>query len=385
MRRAFFNAMLLTLARDRAALVMAFVLPAAFFVIFALIFVGASGGDIAVRLAISDEQANEASTRFVKGLIKHPQIELLGTGAITSAEVNSLVRDDVADVGVVIRSNGRALGDFAGEGNAPIEIVSDPTREIPTSVVRGIAQQVYFTELADIVIAAASGAPLSEGAPEPAPLDFGRMIKQTTAVADSGVVPAVSYYAGAVAAMFLLFSALNGAITLVTERESGLIDRVATGPGGVGAVVDGKFVFLVAQGIVQVTIIFVVAWLGFGVDLVSNILYWAITTVFSAVAAAALALGFVSICKTHVQAQTIGTVAVIIDSALGGSMVPRFLMPEAIRDVGWTTPNAWVIDAYGAIFWRGETWEVLTLPWAVLAATAAAGLTVAHVFARRRT
>ena len=231
MRRAFFIAMLLTLVRDRAALVMAFVLPAAFFVIFALIFVGASGGDITVRLAISDEQASDASTRFVEGLIDHAQIEALGAGAFTSAEVKSLVRDDAADVGVVVRGGGRDLGDFSGEGTAPIEIVSDPTREIPTSVVRGIVQQVYFAELTDIVIEAASGAPLPEGAPAPEPLDFGRMIEQTTAVADTGVAPAVSYYAGAVAAMFLLFSALNGAITLVTERESGLIDRVATGPG----------------------------------------------------------------------------------------------------------------------------------------------------------
>ena len=385
MRRAFFIAMLLSLVRDRAALVMAFVLPAAFFVIFALIFVGASGGDITVRLAISDEQASDASARFVGGLVDHPQIESLGAGAFTAAEVKSLVRDDAADVGVVIRGGGRDLGDFAGEGAAPLEIVSDPTREIPTSVVRGIVQQVYFAELTDIVIEAASGAPLPEGAPEPTPLDFGRMIEQTMAVADTGVAPAVSYYAGAVAAMFLLFSALNGAITLVTERESGLIDRVATGPGGVGAVIDGKFAFLVVQGIVQVTIIFLVAWIGFGVDVISTAHYWAITTVISAVAAAALALGFVSICNTHVQAQTIGTVAVIIVSALGGSMVPRFLMPEAIRDTGWITPNAWVIDAYGAIFWRGETWEVLTLPWAVLAAIAAGGLIVAHVFARRRT
>jgi len=384
MRRAFFVAMLLTLARDRAALVMAFVLPAIFFAIFALIFVGASGGDIEVRLAIADEQASDVSGRFVAGLVDHPQIQSIGAGAFSAAEVRDLVRDDAADVGIVIREGGRDLGDFTGDGAPPIELVTDPTREIPTSVVRGVVQQVYFAELTDVVITAASGAPLPAGAPAPAPLDFSRMIEQTKTVASSDVAPAVSYYAGAVAAMFLLFSALNGAISLVTERESGLIDRVATGPGGVGAVVDGKFAFLVVQGVVQVTIIFLVAWIGFGVDLVTNAHYWAVTTLIAATAAAALALGFVSICYSHVQAQTIGTVAVVIVSALGGSMVPRFLMPEAIRDVGWVTPNAWVIDAYGAIFWRAEGWEVLTLPWAVLAATAAAGLTVAHVFSRRR-
>jgi ABC-2 type transport system permease protein len=384
MRRAFFTAMLLTLARDRAALVMAFVLPAFFFVIFALIFVGASGADITVRVAIADEQASPSSARFVDGLARNARIEAIGAGAFTGAEVRALVRSDAADVGVIIKASGRPLEEFGGDGPAPIEVVSDPTREISTSVVVGTVQEVYFAELADAVVTAVAGAPLPQGAPRPEPIDFSRMIEKTTAVADTGVAPAVSYYAGAVAAMFLLFSALNGAMTLVAERESGLIDRVTTGPGGIGAVIDGKFMFLVAQGLVQVAIIFLVAWIGFGVDLPANAHYWAVTTLIAATAAAALALGFVAVCRTHVQAQTIGTVAVIIISALGGSMVPRFLMPESIRDVGWGTPNAWIIDAYGAIFWRSEGWEVLTLPWAMLAAIAAAGLTVAHVFARRR-
>lgn len=385
MRGAIFMAMVLTLARDRAALVMAFVLPAVFFTIFALIFVGASGGDLTVRLAIADEQQSEDSARFVAGLVEHPRIEALDDGSLSAAAVRAMVRNDEADVGVVIRGDARPIAELTGEGEAPIEVVGDPTREIPVSVVQGAMQEVYVTHLTGAVLRAVGGGELARSDEEAAKLlSFSRVYERRDAVGPTSGSTAVAYYAGAVAVMFLLFSSLNGAISLVTERENGLIDRIATGPGGIGAVVDGKFGFLVVQGIVQVTIIFLVAWIGFGVDLPGNILYWTATTVAAAITAAALALGFVAVCRTHAQAQTIGTVAALIISALGGSMVPRFLMPDAIRDVGWITPNAWVIDAYGAIFWRGEHWDALMAPWSVLAAAAAAGLIVAHVFARRR-
>ena len=39
-------------------------------------------------------------------------------------------------------------------------------------------------------------------------------------------------------------------------------------------------------------------------------------------------------------------------SALGGSMVPRYLMNESLQHAGLLTFNAWAIDGYDKIFWR---------------------------------
>jgi len=181
--------------------------------------------------------------------------------------------------------------------------------------------------------------------------------------------------------MFLLFSSLTASMTYLSEKESGLLDRIAAGPSGLGAVVDGKFLFLVLQGTVQVTIIFVVAWIFFDVDLPGNIAPWAITTVVATMCAAALTLMFVVICRTQAQAQTLGTIVALVVSALGGSMVPRFLMPDWIQDIGWITPNTWVLDAYGAILWRGESWDSFVMPWSVLLAVAATALLAARLIA----
>jgi hypothetical protein len=41
-------------------------------------------------------------------------------------------------------------------------------------------------------------------------------------------------------------------------------------------------------------------------------------------------------------------------SSIGGSMFPRFLMPEARQKAGLLTINAWAIDGFTKIFWRDE-------------------------------
>ncbi len=39
-------------------------------------------------------------------------------------------------------------------------------------------------------------------------------------------------------------------------------------------------------------------------------------------------------------------------SSVGGSMFPRFLMPEAMQKAGLLTINAWAIDGFTKVFWR---------------------------------
>ena len=61
MRQAIVKIMLLNLLRDRATLAMSFLLPGIVFAIFAVIFAGASGGELAVRVAVLDQRADAAS------------------------------------------------------------------------------------------------------------------------------------------------------------------------------------------------------------------------------------------------------------------------------------------------------------------------------------
>ncbi len=406
MRMAAFRVMLLNLIRDRGALASAFVLPATVFVIFAVIFAGTVGGTINLKIAVADERGSEASAKLIEAIFDRSSLsQTRSDNGLSPEQVRELVRTGAADVGLIILSGGGPLDKPNESTSAPLQIIVDPAREIAVSIFEGALNEAYFEafpraplrsaaeELGRNVLrlSASQTQELSariEAAPDPGEGESERFrmrpgIEKVAVAGTAGVASGVSYYAGAVAILFLLYSSVIGAISLLEEKESGLFDRLTYGPGGTRALVEGKFTFLVAQGIVQVTIIFLVAWLGFGVDLPGHVLPWAATTVLSALAAAGLALVFVLLCQSKQQAQTLTNIVVLLVSAIGGSMVPRFLMPQWIQDIGWLTPNTWTLEAYNEIFWRASGLEAVVLPWVVLGATGLAALAAANMLAHR--
>ena len=57
------------------------------------------------------------------------------------------------------------------------------------------------------------------------------------------------------------------------------------------------------------------------------------------------------LCRTRAQLNGLAAVVILIMSALGGSMFPRFLMSEQLQRVGLATFNAWALDGYQKVFW----------------------------------
>ncbi len=406
MSGAVFRAMLLGLVRDRAALAMSFVLPAAFFLIFAAIFAGATGQQLRLEVAVADEVRDANSSRLVDAIAADPALLVIGDGAIDADTVSDWVRRGTADVGLVIRADAEPLDSLGGFGPAPLVIISDPVRGVAVPMLKGQVQKAYFAALPDVALGGVMGlvedqfieldetqrAELADGlaelrdeadAGESVGWGFEDLFEDVSVAGESAACNHVAYYAGAVAVLFLLFSSVHGAITLIEERESGVLDRILAGPGRIGVLINGKFLFLVIQGWVQVGVIFVIAWLVYGVDLPGHLLPWAVTTLLAAAMATGLALVLASVCRTRRQAQTLANVVILVLSALGGSMVPRFFMPELLQHLGWITPNTWALEAYTAIFWRDEGLASLVVPWTMLAAAAAIGLAVAHRAARR--
>ena len=63
---------------------------------------------------------------------------------------------------------------------------------------------------------------------------------------------------------------------------------------------------------------------------------------------------------------TLSTFAVLLLSAVGGSMVPRFMMPGWLQQLGAFTPNFWSIEAFYGILARGQSVVDLLWVWVVL-------------------
>jgi len=408
---AILRAMWLGLVRDRGALMMSFVLPAVFFVIMAEIFTATSGGSLNLNVALVDEIRDGTSERLLTALGSTEGIRLLtrsADGAGLDADgLRRMVRAGDADVGLLLRADAEPLDSAGGFGPAPILIVSDPSRGVTVPMLMGRIREAYFSALPDVAMGnvvdelenqfltlsdtqrdevAAGLAEMKSDAAEGREVGWSfEDLLDTEEVAGQGdSVNLVAYSAGAVAFMFLLFASVHGAVSLLEERESGLLDRVLAGPGGIGVLVNGKYLYLVAQGVVQVAVIFVAAWLLYGLDLPGHLLPWFVVTLVACLAAASLAMLLASLCQTRRQAQTIANTVILVMSALGGSMVPRIFMPDALRQIGWLTPNTWALEAYSGIFWRQDGLTGIVQPLVLLALTGAIGWALAYWFARRR-
>jgi ABC-2 type transport system permease protein len=393
--------MALAAIRDRMALLMTFVLPAALFVVFAAIFAGATGKDLKLKVGLVDLARTESTQRFVAAMQAEPSLRILLSASADERMMNEDVRRGVVDVGMILRAD---LSQRPDQGPPPILVIEDATRPLATAIVIGQSQKTLNEKLPNVALARiladveASGAIAADerefldaafkkqaSDKSSSGFSFARIV-ETKSTDGASKQASVLYYAGAVVAVFLLFAASHGALTLIDERDSGISQRLTLGRGGMASVVTGKFAFLVVQGIVQAVIVFAVAWFAFRATFeLSRLFDWLMTSMLASASAAAVALGIVAVCKSRKQAEGATTFFVLLVSAIGGSMVPRYLMPPWMQDIGWLTPNAWVIQAFEASVRSGSPVGMLIQAWSILIAIAAGGLVVAIVFSIRRT
>jgi ABC-2 type transport system permease protein len=392
---AMFRVMALDLWRDRPALVMTFLLPSVVFLIFSSVFSGAAGIDVKLKLAVADLAHTPASARVLKAVLASDDLRAEPASPATYDGVARAVRTGQDDAGLVIRADPSAVG-------TPFVILSDPARAVAAPLTEARTRDTLMAAAPDVLltrtvrdigpalgdltddqkqnleIATQQAAEDPSKTPKTAPLfDYRNVIG---AKKGSGTVV---YYAGAVMILFALFAATHGALTLVDERRAGIADRILAGRHGMGPVVTGKMIFLVFQGLAQAAVIFVTAQIVYGVDLIGHLGLWIATTLAASTAAAGLTLALVALCRTREQAQMLSTFVILVFSAIGGSMVPRFLMPPWLQDVGWWTPHAWVIEAYQGLLWRDEGSADLWRAWLVLTAIGLMGYAVAQAAARR--
>jgi ABC-2 type transport system permease protein len=391
--------MALSLIRDRGALVLAFVLPPAIFVIFAAIFAATANDELPLKVALGRADNVEVWDRFEEVLHDEPSLRLLASTASNQADVSRQVQRGVADVGLLIK------GDLNALEAAPLVVLVEPSKPLAGAILAGQIQSLVARQMPDLALSRTISAiePLIGGL---TPEQSARLTKTITELATGtkgqasreapGLVEtalvgppksanaAVTYYAGAVAILFLLFSAMQGAALLIDERSSGIVDRIAVVPTGPEVVVYGKFLFLVAQGVIQAGLIFAAAAVVYDVNVISQLGLWLLVTLAAAMAASGLALAVAATCTTKQQAQTISTFIVLVCSAVGGSMVPRFMMPLWLQDLGHFTPNAWVIEAYQDALWRGEALPELLPELGSLVALAALSTAYAVSVSRRR-
>jgi ABC-2 type transport system permease protein len=381
------------LRRDRVAQTMTFVLPIAFFSIFAMVFGRSSMSSMErLRIAVVDEDRSAASTALIRALkadsalVVRDSARVRGAAAsapralLDRARAEAMVKAGDVPLAVILPAGwGKTFPNFAG-GGTPADVLADPSDPVAINLFRGMLQRAG----ARAMRAAMSPGGLGQAGPAPEPLAL-VAARYTAVLGDkaSGQSRMVPFYAAGIAVMFLLFSCASAGGSLLDEQESGTLERVLNTNVGMSGLLAGKWIHLTLLGLTQITVMFVWGMLMFGLDLLGHLPGFFIMTVVTAAAAAGFGLVLATLCHTRQQLGGVATLLILVMSAMGGSMFPRFLMSAEMQRVGLLTFNAWALDGYVKVFWREapliELWpQVLVL---VLLTTVF--LTTARLLARR--
>ena len=410
-----------SLRRDRGALALSFLLPIVFFSIFATIFGGRRDTTPKITVLLVDEDHSTASQRLVQGLEREGSLVVkvrpdpakgIGPPEYTAATAETAVKEGVAPIAVVIPrgfgENAIAFGPSDADRPA-IQLLEDSSDMVAAPMVNGLLQKVAMTSMPDVMaeqgskefdrfaggLTAEQRKRLDEGIQslrqreQDSSLASGSGGGGIVAITSRAVVgknknnPLVSFYAAAIGVMFLLFTASGAAGALLDEAESGTLDRVLSSRVTMTSLMLGKLTYNAALAFVQLVLMFLWGWAVFKLDLWSHIPGFTVMGISTAIAVASFGMLLASVCQTRAQLGALSTLVILIMSSVGGSMFPRFLMPEAMQKAGLLTINAWAIDGFTKVFWRDEPVSHLWPQVLVLAGIAVTLFFVARRLARR--
>ena len=437
----------LNLKRDRVALLLTFVLPLVFFSIFAFIFGGGGGGGGGMgtmKLIVVDLDGSEISRKLAAALDDQGALTVETAPPATEEEPDPApydretgrlaVRTGKRSAAVVIPSGfGETFGRF-GTDQAPVELIHDPSNPFAKHIVTGLLQACAMTAAPGHPAAGRHrpagdlrrGAdPAAEGQrgndqglsrpPEPAETgESGEDGEASAGSADgfSGLINVeavsamegegeeeedgpsiISYYAAGIGVMFLLFSMAGAGGSLLENEEQRNARAAALLQRRHGAAADLQLALLHCDGLSPVA---------------GDVRLRRPRLRPRPLHAQSLHRlrsddrhygrrrgglrhrpGHHSVAAGRSSA-ALSTILILVMSALGGSMVPRFIMPDFMKTTSLFTFNGWALDGYLKVFWYDDPqatfgqFVVSLLPQlAVLAAMAAVLFLAARMLARR--
>lgn len=286
----------------------------------------------------TSKPAKPPAPATVPGLTVHfdPAVQ----GAFRTAVVNSLQR---VLLGIELREKGAALSDTIERkmrqgigGGIPLSPGGDYSKQTPP---------VRFELDTEPVLK------LTE-----APDSGGRLPRRPTAAQQN--VPAWALFG-----MFFIVVPVSGA--LIRERQSGTFRRLMTMPISLAGLLAGKVIAYVLVCAAQFALMvamgsFVLPLLGTsGLVVGPEGPVVAIIALSAALAATGYGIMVGVLARSYEQASVFGAVSIVIAAALGGVMIPVYVMPRSMQAVSVVSPLAWGLNAFQDVFVReGTLWTV---------------------------
>ncbi|HTP08371.1 MAG TPA: ABC transporter permease [Anaerolineae bacterium] len=401
--------------KDTGGVVALFLMPAMFIIVMSNALAGTfgSGSDQLVNVLVVNLDRGATGTTLVEDLKASGGINVETTWdhgqPLTRAQAEQLIVDQKRSIAIVIPEDfSHALQKVAfgsAAQSAQIELIVDPaTSEQVVGPVKGalagLSQQAAFEGLVPQGIDLMLNTINQNGGSVPAAMrsaleDTGSftMGNGRDLVTIKETQPAnmkIEQYPNTVQqnvpgwALFGVFF-ISGILaqSILEEKRTGAFRRLVASPMSRATVLLGKLVPHVIVNLIQITLLFLVGYFVLPLTGLPRLEWGAhpegliVVSICASITANALGLLLAAIAKSEQQLGGISTLLVLTLAAIGGVMVPRFVMPQFMQALGVISPHAWALNAYQDILMRGYGIAEILPECAVLLAMAAVMFVVA--------
>lgn len=409
---------LLVLIRDRAGLIILFLMPLVLIVIMTLIqdatFRTVNEVDISMILVNNDEDSlGEAISKGLYASNYFDIIEEIDGEKITKEKAKQLVARGDYKIGVIIperatdaiRGNVKALIDKSFKSfNIPgakkktrkstieVTIYIDPATSVSFKNMVMSSLKEFTSQLEIEMFFKNFSEAMAQLIPGQKPIEFESFetIKYQEVYAsttEDNILPnSVQHNVPAWTMFAMFFIVLPLAGNIIKEREDGSAFRLKTMPGSFITVMFSKIFVFLGVAFIQLILmlmvgVYIMPLLGLPqLEIGSHKIALGIMALSSGLAATGYGVALGTIATSHEQAATFGAVSIIIFAALGGIWVPTYVMPPNIRIISQFSPLHWGLNGFYDIFLRGGDISVIMAESAKLLAFFVVMLLVAIVY-----
>ena len=215
--------------------------------------------------------------------------------------------------------------------------------EIARSVAARFADGVTGVQLAALTVADLRGAP-------PAGAEMAAIVaaaqQPAIALVDTGAdlrqLSWSTFFASAMAILFLFFAVQSGMLSLFEERRQGTLARMLAGPIRPGTILAGKALGSFVTGVASLFVLIVATTLMLGADWgpPPGVALIVIAAVTSAIGITTLVTSFM---KSTDGAGAANAAVAMTLGILGGTFSPSAQAPEAMQTLSLVTPHAWFL------------------------------------------
>lgn len=356
---------------DQRSVILTFLLPVILITLFAFAYgsIGAyNGRSEPVKLLVSDLDKTRSSKEIIQKIDSLEDIKIIISDSTKSKEL--VIKGEYACALMIYEG----FQDSLKTGSTmPVELFYDRSREMEIGILQQNIISTFMSSTGEIIVKKSIEKYLQNQFPD-IDKSTGDNIIETAVTNDNkslaikwtsyvgvkndtklGLIQAVA----GTAILMLLFSVAGVGTSILEEKENGTINRLLYSPLKSSSILFGKMLFAFFISILQLTAMFLFAWLFFNIDLTVNIPALLLMIIATAFAVSSFGIFLAALAKTRQQAQNLSTMIILIMSAIGGSMIPLFIMPSILQKIALLSVNYWGIQGFYDIFWRNLPLEAI--------------------------